>query len=227
MRALSRLLDLILPLRAHARLVRDADDGMLIALSSQHRISPYIRALFAYREPLVRAAILEAKFKANPRAERLLAEALRAYLTLLIKERSSPLVLVPVPLSQERLRERGYNQVERIARRALARPIPGISLDHRLVIRTRATLPQTTLSGAERRRNVACAFQATRPPDPAHTYIVLDDVTTTGATLEAAMAALRAAGAQNVSGLALAHQGRNAKVSPVGDVAEWSKVPHC
>ncbi len=106
---------------------------------------------------------------------------------------------VPVPLHRSRLRERGFNQAEDLAR-ALGLPVC------RAVRRIRATPTQTGLSSAERHRNVRHAFGATRRAAAVAGAVVVlvDDVCTTGATLEACARVLRAAGALEVRALTAA-----------------------
>ena len=106
-------------------------------------------------------------------------------------------LLVPVPLHRRRLRARGYNQTALILRHA--RRYPALPVDALSLRRVRATLPQTGLDRAARRRNVDGAFAVVRPRRIAGRAVLLvDDVVTTGATLAAAGAALRAAGAARV-----------------------------
>lgn len=105
-----------------------------------------------------------------------------------------PDALVPVALHRGRLRTRGHDQALGLARdwsRALRLPLRAD-----LLVRQRATRPQTTLDAAERRTNLADAFQA-KGPCPAHVALV-DDVATTGSTLAAAAEALRRAGAARI-----------------------------
>jgi ComF family protein len=115
--------------------------------------------------------------------------------------------LVPVPLHPWRALLRGYNQAALLARWTVhhARGRPGISappLRPRLLRRVRATAPQTAQDAAARRANLRGAFAAA-PAVAGRRILVLDDVTTTGATLAACLDALRAAGAREVAGLAL------------------------
>lgn len=207
MRLLRRLLELLFPLRADERAVADAPEGALAA-----RIDPELVplgglsavALLPFHHPLARAAIHEAKYRGSERAFALLAAALAEYLTDFDDALSPTVAVVPVPLGAKRRRERGYNQVEEIARRALCGLGARFSLERDLLARTRETASQVSLPRARREENMRDAFAAAAP-DPARAYILLDDVVTTGATLAAAAAALKAAGAERIFPIALAH----------------------
>lgn len=115
---------------------------------------------------------------------------------------------VPVPLHPRRQRARGFNQAAELAAR-LGLPVVGA------LRRTRVTAPQTALPAAERRRNVRGAFAPARRFGifgirPARAavdgacVVLVDDVTTTGATLDACARVLRRAGAREVRALTLA-----------------------
>lgn len=202
------ILDLLFPLSSTQALVEAATLESIGSCAHPTPIDEDIVALLPYRNPLVRACIIEAKFKDNNRAHQVLAGVLAEYLAEWSAEHtalsSSTLVLVPVPLSASRLKERGYNQAERIARLAASK-LPDVYLDTDLLERVRDTVPQTSLGGTERRTNLEGAFGTTIATDPSHTYIVLDDVTTTGTTLRAAISALAAVHSGSVIGIALAH----------------------
>lgn len=114
-------------------------------------------------------------------------------------EREATLV-VPVPTSVARRRERGYNQAELLAGAFAARR--GLAMDPRLLVRTRATATQTTLHPNERRANVACAFAvpAGLAAEVRGEHVILvDDVWTTGATVLSCAEALLEAGARVAS----------------------------
>ena len=117
-------------------------------------------------------------------------------------------VVVPVPLHRERQRERGYNQAALISK-PLAKKL---RLPHKavLLMRTRARPDKQVLSLEERWESVRGAF-ATRPGSQVDNLRVLlvDDVLTTGATLNACARALRDAGAKSVIGLTVARAVRN------------------
>jgi ComF family protein len=113
--------------------------------------------------------------------------------------------IVPIPLHPRRLRERGYNQSELLARE-IARRI-SLPLDEHLVERTRDSKPQAkAVSAAERRKNMASAFCCEPGSAEGISAVVVDDVCTSGATLEACAAALKAAGAKRVLGFTLARE---------------------
>ena len=113
-------------------------------------------------------------------------------------------VMMPVPLHKRRERERGYNQSELLAR-ALGKGT-AVPVETRALVRTRNTPPQVAIgSQEERRRNVEGAFECTATV-AGSMIVLIDDVVTTGSTLFACAAALKAAGASSVWGLALARQ---------------------
>lgn len=121
--------------------------------------------------------------------------ALAAFLGKEIAHRVSAVEIdsvVPVPLSAARLRTRGYNHAAEVARHLL----PG-KLDLALCERSRDTPPQMDLPFAERRRNVRGAFRCTRALAGASVAVV-DDVMTTGATLNELARTLKDAGAARV-----------------------------
>lgn len=125
--------------------------------------------------------------------------ALAAVLARLLAARIGPdpavSCLVPVPIASARLRERGFNQALEIARH-VARAT-GTRLAPELCDRARETPAQTDLPWAERGSNVRGAFRASRALDGA-SIAVLDDVMTTGATLDEIAATLKRAGAARV-----------------------------
>jgi ComF family protein len=116
-------------------------------------------------------------------------------------------VVVPVPLHPARLAERGYNQAALLGASA-ARQL-GVPLEARALRRTRATEQQARLDRASRRDNVAGAF-VVRALDRVRgrRVVLVDDVATTGATLDACTGALREAGAATVTSLVVARAER-------------------
>lgn len=113
--------------------------------------------------------------------------------------------VLPIPLSRERLAERGYNQSWLLARR-----LSPEKADHQLLLRVRHTPPQRTLPRSERLTNLQGAF-AVEPLGAkrlrGQKLLLIDDVMTSGASLHAAAQVLMQAGAAQVSALVLARTG--------------------
>lgn len=132
-----------------------------------------------------------------------LGEALAQPLTALLAQLDWPVDLITsVPLGKTRLAERGYNQSTLLARPlALARRL---SFSSRCLTRTRDTASQVTLTAAERRTNVQGAFWANPALVKGKSILVVDDITTTGSTIQACALALSQAGAKACYGLTVA-----------------------
>jgi ComF family protein len=158
-----------------------------------------IRAPFLF-DGLVRRAIHELKYH-NLRA---LVPALAPFLKEYLVENPLPGdVLVPVPIHPIRLRERGYNQSSLLAHE-LSR-LSGLPAADNCLVRTSYIAPQAkAASAAERLRNISGAFTCNSTSPRGKGIILIDDVSTSGATMNACAAALKSAGAAAVWGLALA-----------------------
>ncbi len=160
-----------------------------------------IRAPFKF-DGVVRQAILEFKYRNLRAIAALLGRWLADYLA------ASPLpgeVLMPVPLHRKRLRERGYNQ-SRLLALELAK-LSGLPLIDDCLVRELYTTPQArTQNVDERRNNVAEAFACRDRRLEDKPILLIDDVATSGATLDACARALKAAGASSVWGLVLAKE---------------------
>jgi ComF family protein len=123
----------------------------------------------------------------------------------LVERSTRPDVVIPVPLAPNRYRERGFNQA-----RELARPLcasMGLSLRSDLVVRQRETREQAGLDRKERRKNTRDAFALVKPLHARHVAIV-DDVVTTGSTVNELSKALRRAGAEWIEVWAVARAER-------------------
>lgn len=129
-----------------------------------------------------------------PLLGRLLAESL-AQIRL-----PEPLVLVPVPLFKRKLRDRGFNQAEEIARSFMnCGVLSGIQLDTSSLVRVRETASQTGLTRHQRRANLRGAFAVVRPEQmEGKSVLVIDDVMTTGTTASECSRVLLRAGAKQV-----------------------------
>ncbi len=156
-------------------------------------------AAFAYAGPM-RRALAALKYTGASRLAPILAKESAPRLATLLTM-TGRATLVPVPLHRERLRSRGYNQAELLAR-TLAKTA---NLPMRLALeRVRPTTKQHRLNRSARLHNLRGAFAAVGSVPEA--VILVDDIITTTATLEACAAVLREAGAQHVYGYAIARE---------------------
>jgi ComF family protein len=156
-------------------------------------------AAFAY-EGTLRRALAALKYTGAARLAPILAQTAGPAFGRLL-DVAGPAALVPVPVHAERRRERGYNQAELVAR-ALGRRA---SLATVLALRrVRPTTKQHRLDRAARLRNLRDAFAASGRAPPV--AILVDDIITTAATLEACASVLREAGSREVYGFAVARE---------------------
>jgi len=197
--SIQTLLDIVLP--RNERVIRaDAYTLEDIAVNPQvHEASRIaITTLLSYRDTVVEDLIRAVKYDGSRHAAGLLAEVLAEYLREEIASlhafSTRSIILIPLPLHVRRAQERGFNQIAFIMEQlpeefrdgSLAR------IEHDALMRIRETRPQTRLTRAERLVNVKDAF-AVRDIAAAldcHAFVI-DDVTTTGATLAEAVRPLQ------------------------------------
>jgi ComF family protein len=159
-----------------------------------------IRAPFRF-EGVIRQAIHQLKYNHFKALAPSLAQLMYEYL------KAKPLpaeVLVPVPLHPHRLRERGYNQASLLAQE-LGKLTNMWVVDHCLV-RLKDTPAQTRAAAEMRRSNVAEAFACQDQRVQQRRVLLIDDVCTTGSTLNSCAIALKKAGASSVWGLTIARE---------------------
>jgi ComF family protein len=159
-----------------------------------------------YKETLVQRMIKHLKYNFVEE----FAEALAKLLILQISENghkffTDKTVVIPVPLHRRRFLERGFNQTGLIADRIAAHY--GLTVELGVVDRAKKTKPQFGLDREARTENVAGAFVVV-DPDKINNCdaLIVDDILTTGATLNELARALKSAGARRVIGLAVAHE---------------------
>jgi len=158
-------------------------------------------ALFRYHYPVNRL-IQHMKFKQGLDVANHLGEMLSE--VFLQENAALPDCIIPVPLHCRRLIVRGYNQSVELAR-PLSRQL-GIRLDTSSCKRVRATMPQADLPAKKRKGNVRNAFSVTAACDYDH-VLLIDDVITTGSTVNELARMLRLAGVRRIDVLAVARAG--------------------
>ena len=160
-----------------------------------------IRSVLTFQK-LTREAVHQFKY----RNMRVLADPLAALMhSYLVENPITADMLVPVPLHPRRLRERGYNQSLLLARR-LGR-LSGIPVCPDALKRLIDTPPQARTAGAaERHRNMRGAFMSVNGKSKGKRVLLIDDVSTSGATMDACAAALKQGGAESVRGLTVARE---------------------
>jgi len=154
---------------------------------------------WAFFEGPIRSAVHRLKYYGDMTLGEILA---RPMVSIILESGWKPDLLVPVPLGAAHQSQRGYNQAA-----LLGRPVAlanGINYSTRALHKVRETPTQVGLKYSERFQNVADAFKAESKIVAERNIVVVDDVTTSGATMEACAVALIAAGARNICGLTLA-----------------------
>ena len=180
-----------------------------------------IESLFSYKDPLVRDLIWELKYKRNRDALRIASEVLYDHLIEVVSERvlfypKERPVLVPIPISRQRRMKRGFNQMEVLIERILKIDVypnskagrGGIfDYDFGIIKKTKETIPQSKIKNRkERLENIKNCFKITNSEKAKGAYIILiDDVTTTGATIREVEKILKEAGAKKITAFTIAH----------------------
>jgi len=177
---------------------------------AEERAGKGIISIAEYRRPLVRQAVWELKYRGNKKVAGLLGAALYEEMLAFLEEYApltgftSPL-LIPIPLSKRRERERGFNQSLLLAEAILKLDGGQNFALSTALSKVKDTQSQTkTESKGERIRNLIGCFKADASVK-GRNIILIDDVATTGATLEEASKTLRRAGARKIIAFTVAH----------------------
>jgi ComF family protein len=165
------------------------------------RLLDRLLACAFYSDPL-RTAVHQFKYEDLRCLSSLLGKLMTEGWSELAPSGPAPDVIVPIPLHAKRQRQRGYNQAALLARELgswLGRPVNEDTL-----IRTKATAPQVDLNVQQRQDNVRNAFACRNDDLSGKQVLLVDDVCTTGATLESAAVALHSTGARPIWAYTLA-----------------------
>lgn len=211
MNFLSTIINWIFPMRRTESIVTTLDIEDMLSFPRARNIDEETHALFSYKDKRVSALIWEIKYHKNMKAiERiapLLADMmLEEYAEKNLFENWQGSLLVPVPSSPKRVKKRGYSHTELLAE-AVARRLPKeIIYSPKVLKKVVETAEQNKLPlRGLRLKNLLNTQEVTDSP-PSHTSVILlDDVTTTGATLTESRRALKKAGVKNIIAFTIAH----------------------
>jgi ComF family protein len=180
---------------------------------TERETSEKILAVFDYRDSIIKKAIWELKYHHKRYVGEKLGQLLYEFLIEDISEirtyaSGQPIYVIPIPISHKKLKLRGYNQANIIAKSFCeSSPVKIFELKNNIVYKKIDTLPQAKITNRKRRlENVRGVFDIKNPENiKGKTIIIIDDVTTTGGTINEIMKILKQAGAKKVIGFAVAH----------------------
>lgn len=184
--------------RCHARLpagkkICHFDTPFILAAATDYRLNPPIQKI-----------IRRFKFRHSDWIGETLGQLIRPYALKVLPQED--FLICPIPLGKRRRHERGFNQAEVLAN-IVSRDLK-ISLEKNALQRIKETKAQTLLSGLKNRElNLENAFWADSQKVKDRNILLIDDVTTTGATLSSASSALKSAGAKKIYALVSAKAG--------------------
>ena len=214
MNIFKHLLDLLFPqppttAKLESMSAADFLDEMPEALE---HISPDVVSLFNYKHPLVEQAIWEVKYRGNIYVAGVLGSILYDEIIDKLSDEAlfsgfeNPLI-IPIPLSAERVKERGWNQSDMLVQGIKKKDSNNyFTLLTDVLQKIKHTLPQTKLSRTQRIKNLKGCFAISHPEKIQNKNIILiDDVTTTGSTLAEATRVLKNAGARKVLAFTVGH----------------------
>ncbi len=210
---LLKIIDYIIPPRSDFQIVERLSEADILNLPKADPVkgSNWISPLFKYKDKNVKAIVWELKYKNNTMhlevlGKMLFDEILHVISEISIFDNDAKFILIPIPITNERRGERGYNQSEYTAR-AIIQNDPNHILLYapQWLAKTRETPRQSHLESKEERiKNLSGCFEANSNLE--NKYIILiDDVVTTGSTLSEAKKEVLSKGAREVFAFTIAH----------------------
>ncbi len=201
----------LFPTRNKEKIVHRLSDADISALPRLHKQFPGIISLFSYKNSDIQALIWELKYHRNNKAftlvGKLLADALLEELSdKMLFENWQAILLIPIPITNVHRRERTFSQTELLCTEMLSHLPDTVIYTPQALTKVRETEKQSrTTSRTQRLHNLRGAFSANITLVHNKNVVLIDDVTTTGATIHEATRALKTAGAKHVLALTIAH----------------------
>ncbi len=217
---LNTILDIVFPVNC-VSCGKNGENLCLACLKSSptadRESAEWIFPLFDYRHPPIKKSIWLLKYKGRKKLTEVFAEVLYGYILqeladLKIMQNFDEALLIPVPIDKKRLRERGFNQAELICRELeKIDSRVNFKIKNNILIKIKDTGHQARIENrSERLKNIVDSFglkdeKQSIEEIKGKNIILIDDVTTTGATLAEARKVLRQAGARKVIAFTIAH----------------------
>ncbi len=213
---LDTILDIIFPCHCISCNISGSDlcEKCLSLCPGTERESPsWVFPLFDYRHPPIKKAIWLIKYKnkrklLNTFAETLYGVMIEELSDLKVMKNFQEPILIPIPLSKKRYRERGFNQAELLCEKIIEiDEHKYLKLEKNILIKTKDTLHQTSIKNRrDRLKNLSGSFIVKNNKLlKGKNIILIDDVTTTGATLSEAKKILKGAGVRKIIAFTIAH----------------------
>lgn len=209
-----RVLSLILPKNREVEHIESmSGEEILLNLPKADEIKDSrLKAMFQYRDKTVKSAIWAIKYSANKIITERFSELLYEFILedlsdeIMFSNFTKPLV-IPIPAGKNSLKERGYNQCELITNSIILIDNEGnFEINTKALKKIKETAHQSkTKNKSERLKNLQDSFSADSKIVSGRNIILIDDVITTGATMNEASRSLKSAGAKKVIGFAIAH----------------------
>lgn len=165
-----------------------------------HKQHNYDRGMALYEYTGIQSSVFRFKYQGRKEYAEFYGEEIAKHLGSRIKALEAD-ALIPVPLYRRKKRIRGYNQAEALARQIGKQMQIPVRTD--IVERVRKTIPQKELNDKQRQNNLKKAFKITRNDVKLSTIIIIDDIYTTGSTIDEIARVLKQAGAKKIYYIAL------------------------
>ncbi len=188
---------------------------LYLSPSAERESESWVFPLYDYRHPPIKKALWLLKYKGKKRLAKIFAEViydriLEELSDLSVLQNFNNVILIPIPLSPQRYRERGYNQAQLICEEIIhLTPNPILTLANNILVKPKETEHQARIKDRRTRlKNIVGSFAIKKEninKIKNRNIILIDDITTTGATLAEAKKVLKQAGARKVIAFTVAH----------------------